>query len=50
MTAITAFNIMYIDILEVIPADETRTMKTAELSDRAREIIAEALEKREGKA
>ena len=41
---------VYIDILEVIPADEARTMKTAELSDRAREIIAEALEKREGKA
>ena len=38
---------VYIDILEVIPADEAHAMKTAELSDHAREIIAAALAKRE---
>ena len=38
---------VYIDILEVIPADEARAMKTAELSDHARELIAAALQKRE---
>ena len=38
---------VYIDILEVIPADEAHAMKTAELSDHARGIIAASLEKRE---
>ena len=38
---------VYIDILEVIPEDEARAMKTAELSDHARELIAAALQKRE---
>lgn len=41
---------VYIDILEVIPADEVRAETTAALSDHARETIAAALEKREGKA
>ena len=41
---------VYIDILEVIPAEETHAMTTAALSERARGAIAAALEKREGKA
>ncbi len=41
---------VYIDILEVVPAAEVRAESTAALSDRAQRLIAEALEKREGKA
>ena len=41
---------VYIDILEVIPAAETKTMKTTELSEHARALITEALQKREGAA
>lgn len=41
---------VYIDILEVIPAEEVKAQTTAALSDHAREIIAEALRKREGEA
>ena len=40
---------VYIDILEVIPADVVRAETTAALSDHAQQAIAEALEKREGK-
>ncbi len=41
---------VYIDILEVIPAEEVRAETTAALSDRAREEIAAALKQREGEA
>ena len=41
---------VYIDILEVVPADEVRAETTAALSDHARALIAAALEKREGEA
>ena len=41
---------VHIDVLECIPAEEVRAETTAALSDHASEIIAAALEKREGKA
>ena len=41
---------VHIDILEVVPAEEVHASTTAALSDRARDLIAAALEKREGKA
>lgn len=41
---------VYIDILEVVGAEEVCARTTAELSDHAREAIAAALEKREGEA
>ncbi len=41
---------VYIDILEVVPAEELRSATTTELSDRAQALIAAALERREGKA
>ena len=48
--ALRRFTDVYIDILELIPAEEVRARTTAELSDHAYAAIAEALEKREGKA
>ena len=48
--ALRRFTDVYIDILELIPAEEVRAQTTAELSDHAYAAIAEALEKREGKA
>ena len=48
--ALRRFTDVYIDILELIPAEEVRDRTTAELSDHAYAAIAEALEKREGKA
>lgn len=48
--ALRRFTDVYIDILELIPAEEVRAKTTAELSDHAYAAIAEALEKREGKA
>ena len=44
------FTDVYIDILEIVPAEEVRASTTAALSERSRELIAAALEKREGKA
>lgn len=41
---------VYVDILEVIPAEKVCAETTTALSDHAQEIIAAALEKREGKA
>ena len=41
---------VYLDILEVIPAEQVRAMSTAELAEHARELIAENLKKREGEA
>ena len=41
---------VYIDVLACIPAEEVRARTTAELSDHAQRLIAEALGKREGKA
>ena len=41
---------VYIDVLEVVPAEELRAETTAALSDHAQSLNAEALEKREGKA
>ena len=41
------FTDVYIDILEVVPAEEVRASTTAALSDRSRDLIAAALEKRE---
>lgn len=39
---------VYIDILEVIPAEEVKAQTTAVLSDHARDIIAKTLKEREG--
>lgn len=39
---------VYVDILEVIPAEQVRTMPTAQLAERARTLIEEDLKKREG--
>ena len=44
------FTDVYIDILETVPAEEVSASTTAALSDRARDAITAALEKREGKA
>ena len=41
---------VYIDILEVIPAEEVKAQTTAALSDHARELISAALKEREGEA
>ena len=41
---------VYIDILDLVPAEEVHASTTAELSDRARDLIGKALSEREGKA
>lgn len=41
---------VYIDILELVSAEQVKAMKTAELSDHARELIAQALAEREGRS
>jgi 1-acyl-sn-glycerol-3-phosphate acyltransferase len=41
---------IYLDIAEVVPAEQVKAMTTAELSDHARDVIAAALKEREGKA
>ena len=41
---------IYLDVAEVVPAEQVKAMTTAELSDHARDVIAAALKEREGKA
>ena len=47
---IQALSDIYLDIAEVVPAEQVKAMTTAELSDHARDVIAAALKEREGKA